>query len=180
MTYDKKAFSTNAQLLRSAHGLSQREVAEACGTDVATVSRWESQRRAPEPKVAEKVAEFLGFELDMIDDGEDDEQGSATMCRYEGPCCMRIRGACTALNDTWFEDGVCHFRKATSDGPNLYDMKDKKKVNRVKVYCKDCRHEVHDYTGYWCEYTRLTVLARDYCSRGERRDDADKQQGVRY
>ena len=43
-------------------------------------------------------------------------------CYYSGACCMRTgENECTVLADTKFWDGKCHFRKATSNGPNLYD-----------------------------------------------------------
>lgn len=46
----------------------------------------------------------------------------SSKCYYPGSCCMRIRGdQCAVLADTKFWDGECHFRKAISNGPNLYD-----------------------------------------------------------
>lgn len=51
-------------------------------------------------------------------------------CLYKGKCIMRddYTYTCTALRDTYFEDGECHFRKETEDGPNVYDQK--RKENR--------------------------------------------------
>mgnify|MGYP003307861185 CR=1 FL=1 len=43
-------------------------------------------------------------------------------CPYGEPCFMRTRGGeCEILTDTKFDDGKCHFRKETPDGPNAYD-----------------------------------------------------------
>ena len=47
-------------------------------------------------------------------------------CPYKDPCYMREKNLyghniCTALSDTWFADGRCHFRKETPGGKNKYD-----------------------------------------------------------
>ena len=52
-------------------------------------------------------------------------------CKYveDGECCFRKydpllshMAVCNALCNTRFEDGHCHFRKKTKDGPNEYDL----------------------------------------------------------
>ena len=51
---------------------------------------------------------------------------------YNVSCCLaRPSGACDALRDRRFADGICHFRKLTRDGENLYDkMKREKELER--------------------------------------------------
>lgn len=44
----------------------------------------------------------------------------------EGYCYMREKGFCTALEDTEFKDGKCHFRKDRARGVNLYDLHKKR------------------------------------------------------
>lgn len=59
--------------------------------------------------------------------------GGYAICRHveEGECCFRRKGAfreplCDILCDATFEDGVCHFRKKSRYGKNLYDTRRKK------------------------------------------------------
>ncbi len=42
-------------------------------------------------------------------------------CEPDKPCRFRRFGECTILNDVNFHDGMCHFRKESLDGENLYD-----------------------------------------------------------
>lgn len=48
-------------------------------------------------------------------------------CPYKEPCYMRAdsvlfgKKVCMALDDVKFKDGMCHFRKATKNGPNEWD-----------------------------------------------------------
>lgn len=45
-------------------------------------------------------------------------------CPYKDPCCMRSKdGGCSILIRVTFPDQECHFRKASPNGPNLYDLK---------------------------------------------------------
>jgi DNA-binding transcriptional regulator YiaG len=45
--------------LREAHGLSQRELAQALGVDETAVSRWELGNRVPRAEVAERLHGLL-------------------------------------------------------------------------------------------------------------------------
>lgn len=53
-------------------------------------------------------------------------------CIYKGSCCFRGDSdnpkECTILADVHFDDGLCHFRKTSPSGPNLYDMTIKRKA----------------------------------------------------
>jgi len=55
-------------------------------------------------------------------------------CMYEGKCCMRDQDRCTALANTEFKDGECHFQKETRRGPNLYDQRKKEEDLRKGSY----------------------------------------------
>ena len=54
---------------------------------------------------------------------------SAIECPYEEKCCMKTWDGehCTALSDTKFPDGKCHFRKENPKGENLYDKERRKR-----------------------------------------------------
>ena len=56
-----------------------------------------------------------------------------TCAYYFVTCCFAHHtGACDALNDRRFADGVCHFRKLTRDGENLYDKMKREKEATVE------------------------------------------------
>lgn len=57
-----------------------------------------------------------------------------TPCPYTEECCMKENGDCTALSDTSFPDGQCHFRKEDPNGYNLYDYPEKR---REKIDIRD-------------------------------------------
>ena len=42
-------------------------------------------------------------------------------CEPDKPCCFRKYGECSILNDVHFPDGMCHFRKESLSGENMYD-----------------------------------------------------------
>lgn len=131
MTYDKAIFAANLTEMREAHGLTRKEVADACNSSVTTMRRWERGESSPPMLMAKAIADFLGFELSMTK-GNGAEHGK-TICRHEGECCMRYRGMCIALSNTEFDDHVCHFRKAEAKGVNLYDEgRRKKNANKHK------------------------------------------------
>ncbi len=55
-------------------------------------------------------------------------------CEYQNKeCCFRNTfGICEVLNNTYFSDSECHFRKKTPDGENLYDL-EKKRKDKIAV-----------------------------------------------
>lgn len=48
-------------------------------------------------------------------------ESKAIPCPFQEPCCMKENGKCTALTDTRFKDGKCHFRKLFPHSENEYD-----------------------------------------------------------
>ena len=55
-----------------------------------------------------------------------------SICRWvDKKCCLRRTDSvlCGALASTEFKDGICHFRKETKYGENMYD---KLKTRRAK------------------------------------------------
>lgn len=61
--------------------------------------------------------------------------GMTNCCEPDSSCCFKdpsCRWICRALQETKFSDGLCHFRKETIEGPNMYDLSLKRK--KVSIF----------------------------------------------
>lgn len=176
MKYEKKGFPRLMRTYRAEHCLTQKECAKAIGVTDATYSGWETGRHYPAPELAVKIAQFLGFDLIILEPDRDPnepkekERDAMSECPYKERCCMKWHGKCRALQNTRFRDGVCHFRKEYAHGPNLYDIKDKPhRMPVVPVYCSFCKHGGDSVYGVVCRLTGRTMHDDDYCSLGVER-----------
>ena len=126
MSYNRVTFGKKLRESRIAHGMTKDECAEAIGCNAGTIYRWENGQTFPSEGIAKKIAQFMGFDHESYrDDFEDVRDRSHAFCRDENPCCMKRRGMCVALGDTFFRDGKCRFRKERPNGPNMYDKERK-------------------------------------------------------
>jgi transcriptional regulator with XRE-family HTH domain len=62
----KRAIHANIARLRTDRGLSQSELAKACGVDETAVSHWETGHSAPKGSRLPIVAEVLGTTIDEL------------------------------------------------------------------------------------------------------------------
>ena len=56
----------NLKEIRKQKKMTQREVAEACGTTQGAYNHWEIGIRSPKPETLRKIAEVLGCSVDEL------------------------------------------------------------------------------------------------------------------
>ncbi len=60
------AFNENLKELRSAHGLSQKDVASMLGVDRTTYTKYETGDNQPDIKTVKKIADFFNVSVDYM------------------------------------------------------------------------------------------------------------------
>ena len=66
---------TQLEKIRKAKGLSQENVAQACGVDRSTVTKWENGNFMPRAEKLPALAKFLGCTIEeLLKEGDKDER----------------------------------------------------------------------------------------------------------
>lgn len=66
MDFSNTSFAKNFKRLRQRSGLSQQQIASIFNVDQTTISKWENGERNPSLKIALKISEFFGTNIENL------------------------------------------------------------------------------------------------------------------